>query len=209
MKLLIFGASGQTGRELVRQALVMRHHVKAFVRNPDKLKINGDQLQVVKGDVTDINSVAEAMNECDAVLSALGAASPMKYDQSVVDGIDNIVKTMESKGVKRLIYMSAINVSESRPNAGPLIRFLSKTLLRSETAGHEARENLIRKSGLDWTFVRPGKLSNGAHTRNYRTGSSIKAKGIAATISRADVADFMLNLLGDPSSARKAPLVMY
>ncbi len=209
MNILIFGASGKTGQELVKQALAQQHRVTAFVRNPAKLKITGDNLKVIRGDVSNYKIVEDAVKEHDAVISALGAASPLKYDQSVVDGLSNIVKAMETNGISRFIYMSAVNVNESRRNAGPLIRFLAPVLLRTESAGHEAREKIIRNSRLSWTLVRAGGLSNGGHTTVYRSGENIKAKGIAAGISRADAADFMLRQLADNSFLKKAPIVMY
>ena len=209
MNLLIFGASGKTGHELVKHALANGHHVTAFVRNPSKLTVAHDNLKIFQGDVTNYQLVEEAVKGHDAVFSTLGAASPFKYDQSVVDGISNIVKAMEATGVRRLIYMSAINVKDSRKNAGLLIRVMGTTLLRTETAGHEAREKIIRQSGLDWTLARSGGLSNGEYTGHYRHGENVSAKGIAASISRADVADFLFRQLTDLSYLRKTPMVMY
>lgn len=209
MRILIFGASGKTGHELVKQALAQGHYVTAFVRNPSKLKISNENLKVFQGDVTNHFLVEVAVKGYDAVFSALGAASPFKYDQSIVDGVNNIVNAMQKNSVKRFIYMSAINVKESRRNAGLLIKIAATTLLRTETAGHQAREKIIKQTGLDWTLVRPGGLSDGKHTGNYRSGEDIRAKGIAAAISRADAADFMLRQLTDRSYIRKAPVVLY
>lgn len=209
MRLVIFGASGKTGQELVKQSLGKGHHITAFVREPSKLNITHLNLSIVKGNVTDYPLVEATIKGNDSIFSTLGAASPFKYDQSVTDGIRNIVKAMEATGVGRLIYMSAINVKESRRYAGPLIAILGTTLLRTETAGHEARENIINKSHLAWTIVRAAGLNNGKHTGLYRSGEKIKANGITAGISRADVADFMLNQLTDTHYVRKSPMVMY
>ena len=107
------------------------------------------------------------------------------------------------------LYESAINVKESRPSAGPMIRLLGTTLLRSETAGHEARERIITQSKLDWTIVRAGGLTNGPHISVYRSGDNVRAKGIAAKIARADVADFLLKQVSDTSNLHKAVSVMY
>lgn len=209
MNILVFGASGKTGHELVSQGLAQGHVVTAFVRDPTKLQFTHDNLKVVQGDVTNYPSVLGAVKGQDAVFSTLGAASPFKYDESVVVGLGNVIRAMEEARVNRLIYMSAINVKESRKYAGPLIRFLGTTLLRTETTGHEAREKLIRQSPLDWTIVRSGGLVKGVHTGVYRYGEDIKAKGLAAGISRADVADFMLRQVENPTFVRKFPIVMY
>ncbi len=209
MKILIFGASGRTGHELVSQALEQGHEVYAFVRNPEKLNVKHFKLHAIQGDVVNEREVENAVAGKEAVISALGATSPFKYDQTVVDGLENIIRAMEMHQVKRLVYMSAINVGDSISHAGLLIRCLAPLLLRSETKGHEARERIIRNSKVDWTLVRAAGLNNGKLTNQYRSGIDVYAKGIAAAISRADVASFMIKQLTDSSYIRKAPLVMY
>lgn len=209
MKILIYGASGKTGHELVTQALAQGHLVTAFVRKKSNLKTVHHNLKVLQGDVINYHLVEQSVKGHDTIISVLGADSPFKYDKDVVDGVSNIVKAMEQSEVSRFIYMSAINVSESRTRAGLLIRLLAPILLRTETAGHEAREDIIRKSKLDWIIVRSAGLTNGAHKKIYRNGENVKAKGIVASISRADVADFMLRQLSDNIFLRKVPVVMY
>jgi len=209
MNILVFGASGRTGHELVRQALAQGHVVTAYVRDLDKLQVEHENLRVMQGDVGNYPLVEKAVEGHDAVLSALGAPSPFKYDQTVVDGLGNVIKAMEAARVWRFIYMSAINVRESRPNGGLLVRLFGPTLLRHETNGHEEREKLIRNSPLEWTIVRSGKLSDGERKAVYRSGEDVKAKGPAAKISRADVADFMLRQVTDKTYVRKFPIVMY
>jgi len=209
MNILIFGASGATGHELVKQALAQGHIVTAFVRNPSKLKITHQNLKVIQGDVINYQLVEAAVKEQDTVLSALGASSPFKYDQSVVDGVSNIIKGMETNGVSRFIYMSFAGVKESRSNAGFVIKYIAPKLLSTEISGHEAREKMIKQSLLKWTIVRPPTLINGKHKTQFRSGEDITSGGFTVTISRADVADFMLQQLTDLTFLRKTPLVMY
>lgn len=209
MQILIFGASGRTGQELVKQALALGHNVMAFVRNPAKLSITHDNLEIFQGDIVDYQMVDAAVKGQDAVLSALGASSPFKFDKPVVDGMINIIKAMENNNVSRLIYLSAIIVKESRKYAGVLGRLLSPVLLRNEIAGHEAREQLIKRSRLDWTIVRPAKFSDNGSKTDYRSGLNIRANGITDNISRDDTADFMIRQLNDPTFIRNTPIVMY
>lgn len=209
MNILIYGASGATGHELVKQALEQGHNVTAFVRNPSKLKIKHDNLKVIQGDVINYQLVEEAIKGKDAVLSALGASSPFKYDRSIVDGASNIIKAMETNNVSRFIYMSFVGVKESRNTAGFVIKHIAPKLLSSEVAGHEARENMIKQSKLKWTIVRPPTLTNGKHLGKFRSGEEISSKGFTVTISRADVADFMLRQLTDSIFLGKTPSVMY
>ena len=209
MNILIFGASGKTGHHLVRQALERADTVTAFVRNPSKLTISDERLQVFKGDITDYLKVEEAVKGKDAVLSALGAASPFKFDQAVVDGADNIIKGMTSTGVNRLIYMSFMGVSESRKQGGFVIRKIAPVLLSTEIGGHEARENLIKKSGLEWTIVRAATLTNGNLTNKYKFDEDARSKGFMTTISRQDVADAILNQIRSSSFIHSCPIIMY
>ncbi len=209
MNILIYGASGATGHELVKQALAQGHNVTAFVRSPSKLKITHDKLKVIQGDVINYKLVESAVKGHDAVLSALGASSPFKYDTSIVDGTSNIIKAMEINNVNRFIYMSFVGVKESRNTAGIVIKYIAPKLLSTEVAGHEAREKMIKQSQLKWTIVRAPTLTNGKHLAQFRSGEEITSKGFTVMISRADVADFMLRQLNDNNFVRKTPSVMY
>ena len=209
MNIVIFGASGATGHELVKQALGRGHRVTAFVRNPSKLIITHANLNVIQGNVIDYSVVEKAIKGNDAALSALGASSPFKFDKSVVDGMSNIIKAMEANNVSRLIYMSFVGVTETRNTAGFVIKHIAPRLLSTEIAGHEAREAIIKQSNLDWTIVRAPTLTNGKHLSKIRSGEGISSKGFTVTISRSDVADFMVRQLADKAFVRKAPSVMY
>lgn len=208
MRIVIFGASGRTGKELVRQALEQGHLVTAFVRTPSRLNVSHTNLYVTQGDVTDAVSVQKAIKGQDAVLSTLGHSSPFKYDPDVVKGMQHIVDAMEQEGMKRLIYMSFAGVSEKRDGVGFVIKYIAPKLLRTEIAGHTARENIIRQSTLDWTIVHPTTLTNGPHSGTYKSGVEVSSKGFVITISRADVADFMLKQLTDHQYLRQTPRVM-
>jgi len=176
---------------------------------PARLNVSHPNLQVIQGDVANADSVRNAIKGQDAVLSALGAASPFKFDSVVVEGMSHIVRAMDQEGVKRLIYMSVAGVHESRDGVGFAIKYIAPMLLRTEIAGHTARENIIRQSTLDWTILHPTTLINGPHTGTYKSGVNISSKGFVVKISRADVADFMLKQLTDMQYLRTAPRVMY
>jgi putative NADH-flavin reductase len=209
MNLLVFGASGGTGRQVVHQALAQNHSVTAFVRNPAKLRTVHPQLTMVTGDVSDPLAVATAVRGQDAVVSALGAATPLRRDPTLVQGIGHIVEAMTQAGARRLIYQSFIGVGDSQEEAGFFIRHVAPLLLRHPIADHEAKERLIMKSELQWTIVRPPKLTNGRLTLVYRSGERIKARSPMPLLSRADVADFMLGQLTDQTYLRKVVPVMH
>lgn len=209
MNIIIFGASGRTGRELVQQALAQGHPVTAFVRDPAKLDFQGAHLRVMQGDVTDYASVEQAVTGQDAVLCALGSFTPTKRDPTLIDGMRNIIQAMEQAGVRRLIYLSFLGVRDGRQGLGPVVNYIVAPLLRNPIADHEEKESLIKQSRLDWVIVRPPRLTSGRHTGIYRSGEQIAARSLILTLSRADLANFMLKQLTDYTFVCKAPRVMY
>lgn len=121
MKILVFGASGTTGRLLVQKALVDNHSVTAFVRDPVRLSIQHPQLQCVIGDVIDQESVLAVMPGHEVVLCALGVLPGSKADASCSQysvpvcsvGTGHILIAMEKSGVKRIVVQSASSVGAS------------------------------------------------------------------------------------------------
>jgi putative NADH-flavin reductase len=208
MRVLILGASGATGREVVRQALAQELIVTAFVRDPARLTIGGPTLRVIQGDVGDYAAVGGAVEGQDAVISTLGVSRPLHSDPVVIDGIRHTLRAMEAHSVFRLVYMSFIGVRESRAAAGLLIRNVARFPLRHEIADHEAKEALIRASHCDWTIVRAPKLSNGAPTGRYRDGEDMVAHSFFPVMSRGDVAHFLVRQLTDRTYVRKAPRLL-
>jgi len=209
MKLLIFGASGATGHELVKQSLSIGHSVTAFVRDSSRLKINHKSLNVIPGDLTSTVDLAHAIKGHDVVLSALGAKNPFKFDAIVVDGVGKIIQVMEELKVLRFIYLSFIGVGEGRIHGGFVIRHIASRILKTEIAGHETREKMIRESRLNWTIVHAPTLTNGKKKGAYRTGENLSSNSVVVTVSRADVADFMLSQCVDLTFKHKSVRIMY
>jgi putative NADH-flavin reductase len=209
MNMLVFGASGRTGRELVKQGLAQGHSVTAFVRNPAKFDIEHPHLKVVQGDVANRVSVESAVRDHDAVICALGAATLLKREQAVVVGVHNIIMAMEWAGVRRLIYLSADTVRDTRDQLNALRKVIVPLLLHNSAADHEINESMIKQSHLDWIIVRPPMLTNGERTGAYRSGERLRARSIIPQLSRADLAEFMLKQLADNPFLHKAPGVMY
>lgn len=209
MRLLVFGASGLTGRELVRQALAREHSITAFARQPVTLASTAPVIRVVQGNVADHDAVAAAVAGQDAVVSTLGVGAPLKHDRDVITGVRNIIRAMEEHGVRRLIYLSFIGVRESRSAVGVILRYVAPIPLRHEIADHEAKEALVRASQLEWTIVRPPKLTNGPRTGRYRSGEHITTWAPLPLLARADVADFMLRELAQPQHIRQAPRLLH
>jgi putative NADH-flavin reductase len=208
MRIIIFGASGATGRELVRQAVAARHEVSVFVRDPDKLDARGGTLRVVQGDVVDAAAVATAMHGQEAVLSALGAPSPFRPYPAFLEGVRNILSAMGQSG--RLVYLSFIGVPQSRDQFGFFgAHFIAPVVRRHATEGHRRNEEAIMRSAVDWTIVRAPKLTSGPLTSTYRVGERLTPRGFLPTIARADVAELMLSQLVDARHRRTPISIMH
>jgi putative NADH-flavin reductase len=208
MNVLVFGASGQTGSAVVREALARGHNVSAFVRDPSRLSIAHPALRVIRGDVGDADAVSQAVPGHDAIVSTLGVGSPLAHDSAVIDGVKHILGAMRGAGMRRLIYQSFIGVRESRAAVGFILRFIAPIPLRHEIADHETKEALIRASGIDWTIVRPPKLTNGPRSSGYRAGEQLRTWMPIPMLPRADVAHFIVGELEAPQFLQKAPRLL-
>ncbi|MCD0452373.1 SDR family oxidoreductase [Actinocorallia sp. API 0066] len=211
MRLTVLGATGRTGRHLVRQALDAGHHVTAVVRDPARLDpADHPLLEAVTADPLDPAALAPAVDGRDAVLSALGPNN--RADGTVcADGARSAVKAMRAVGVGRLVVVSASGPFIDDGD-GPFTRVVFKPLLRrlfldTPFTDLENAEREIRASGLDWTLVRPPRLTEGK-PRPYRTVLDRNVRG-GTTLSRADLATAVLNALADPATVHHHVSVGY
>jgi putative NADH-flavin reductase len=202
MKLAIFGATGKTGIELVKQALEKRDAVTAFVRDAARMLIENENLTFVTGDVFDAGSVAKAVENQDAVVCVLGAGNDLKKTSVRTDGTINIIRGMQKNNIKRLIVVTAMGVGESWDDLSLINKIFFATLLKSSRDDHEAQEAAVKESGLDWTIIRPSGLTDTPRTGVYDVGENIPA--VTSKIPRADVADLILKEIGNNTIIGKA-----
>jgi uncharacterized protein YbjT (DUF2867 family) len=206
MTLIVFGASGRTGREVVQQALVQRHVVTAFVRNPAAFDLQHEHLRVVRGDITARDEVERAVGGQDAVISTLGPRTLRTRVPALVQGVRNIVGAMGKLGVRRLVYTSALGVGDSNAAQNAVFRYVIRPmLLGRDYADHEANEQAIRDSDLEWVIVRPARLVDRPRTGEYHVDLDLSATFPLGRIGRGDVADFILTQLTVTPFLRKAP----
>jgi putative NADH-flavin reductase len=201
MNLLILGATGGTGQQLVAQATQAGHEVAAFVRHPDKLALRHPRLAVVTGDACDPNDLTRALEGKDAVLSALGAGKSLTSDIASTS-MAALIPALKSSGVKRAIVCTAFGVGSTLQQAAFLQRIAFRLVLRRVYSDKEQANAALRHTALDWTLVFPVLLSNGPRTGQYRVGEALDMSGMPR-ISRADVADFMLRQLSDATWIRR------
>lgn len=205
---LLLGATGETGQQLLAQALEQGHEVTALLRSANKLTLKHSRLRAVVGDATDPAAIDEALADRDAVLCALGTRSPMALFSTdlMTASMKALVPAMKRRGVERLIVESALGVGETAAYAPPAVRLAFATLLRQTGKDKARAESYLRTSELDWTLVHPPSLTNGPQTGDYRVGRTLALKGVPK-ISRSDVAHFMLRQLTDDAYSRKSVIV--
>jgi putative NADH-flavin reductase len=209
MKILVFGASGGTGRELLKQALDKGIEVTAFVRDATKFQdIQHPNLAVVSGNVLNVEDVGRTVAGHDAVLFAVGAGP--KRTTIRAQGTRIVIEAMQAANVKRLVCLSSFGVGDSRNDLSLFTRYVVVGIfLRHAFADHERQERVVKECALDWTLVRPPHLKDGLHTGIYQHGLTLAYGNIEGWISRGDLADFMLKQLEDDRYIRQAPRVSY
>jgi putative NADH-flavin reductase len=204
-RVLIVGATGGTGRQLVAQALERGFAVTALVRDPSKLQIAHPQLTVVRGDVLDAGSVETAMRGQEAVLSALGHKRFYPPNRILSEGTRNILRAMEAQGVPRFVCETSLGIGDSAGRLGVYYTFFTIPVVLPFYYWDKTRqERVIAGSGVEWVIVRPGLLTNGEKRGRYRHGRRVGSFLWTVRISRADVADFMLNQLESDTYLRTA-----
>jgi len=199
LNVIVFGATGKTGRHTVRTALERGHRVTAFGRSVDRLDIRDDALARHQGDVFDAASVNSAVAGHDAAIVCLGSAG-LRDTATLATGTRNVVDAMAERGVDRLVVLSAAGVDESWQQVPWSSRLLYRTLLRNVFADHHAQEAIVRQSALDWTIVRAAVLTDDSATGTYLASNSAKT----TKIDRADVAASLVDQLDDAANSRQA-----
>ena len=209
-RVLIIGATGGTGHQLVEQALERGYIVTALVRNPSKLQSNHPQLNVIQGNVLDEGAVAKAIAGQDAVLCALGHKQFFRPTRILSAGTQNILRAMEAQGVTRLVCETSLGLGDSAFRMGLYYTFfIIPVILPFYYWDKTRQERLIARSSVDWVIVRPGVLTNSDKRGHPRHGRQIGSFLWTVRISRADVAAFMLDELASDTYLRTAPGVCW
>jgi putative NADH-flavin reductase len=208
MKITIFGATGETGKQIVEQALAEGYEIVAYIRNPSKLNINHEHLKVIQGQLTDEPLIESAVSGAGAVISTLGPRGGSK-NKPLTTGMQNIIAAMKKQGVRRLIITSTLSAKDPNDKRD----FKTKTLVNVvKLTMRDAYEDIVsaaetvRNSDLDWTIVRLTMLNNRSKTGKVKVGYVGKGE-IGPSISRADLADFMLKQVENTKYLRQAPAI--
>lgn len=208
MKILIFGATGGTGRNAVSQALEKGHRITAFVRNPAALAIKNKNLTLIQGNVLNLKDVQEAVKGQDVVISVLGNKTKdalLKSNTIISDGVKNITTAMKVNKVKRLLFVASFGVNT---NIFLPEKLFIRIVLKNIFADIPKQEALIKASGSDWTIVHPARLINTPRTGKYQHGVDLPI-GLSSKIARSDVADFLLKSIEDTAVVGKTITLSY
>jgi putative NADH-flavin reductase len=191
MKLLVLGATGGIGLELVRQAVDRNHKVTAFVRAPERLNSIGAHYGVIQGDPLSSAELARAMEDQDAILSGFGPRVPIaKTDANLLHRFGVALSdAMRKVGIRRSVIVSTAFLFKD--SIIPPTNLFGRLFFPDVVADASEMESFIQKSGLDWTLVRPPRLTNRPRRGRYRVREG-HLPGFGFTISRADVAAFMI-----------------
>ncbi len=202
MKLLVLGATGGTGREIVRQAIERRHSVTAFVRSPERLNGFKHLITVKQGDLLRADQLESVIRGHDAVVSAFGPRVPVsKADASLLQRFASALTTaMQRTDVKRVVVESVAFLF--RDSIMPPVYLLGRLLFPRTVVDASAMERIFEASELDWTLVRPPELTDKPYTGKYRVKEGHLPR-FGFKVSRADVADFMLDAVEKHISIRR------
>jgi uncharacterized protein YbjT (DUF2867 family) len=208
-KLLVLGATGGTGRLIVAQAVQRGYDVTIFARSPEKAA-GLDGARIVLGDVRDETSLRQALRGRTGVISALGTpASPFREVTLLSTATRALVSAMQAEQVGRLVAITGIGAGDSRGHGGlQFDRLIFPLLLRKVYADKDRQEAIIRNSGLEWVLVRPSILNDKPGRGGIRALTDLSGFH-GGTISRADVATFVLDQIKDNRYLRQSPLIAW
>lgn len=195
MKIIIFGANGLTGREILKQAIDYGHKVIAIVRNPNSIDLKHSNLTIKEGDVLKLQSFEDVIKDSNVVLSAIGSGNSLsearKPTKLYSDGFKNIVTAMRKNNINRFIALLSVGTIPD-PNEALIHKLMIRPMLKGTYDDMRRAENFLADcDDIDWTGIRPLRLNNKPRIGKYRTAKEIlPPKGV--NISRADVAELML-----------------
>ncbi|WP_433658411.1 NAD(P)-dependent oxidoreductase [Nocardia sp. CA-128927] len=204
-KVIVFGAAGRAGRAIVTEALSAVHDVTAAVRTPAKLS-SADQPErftVVRADVRDADSVRAAVAGHDVVVSAIGP-SGRHADALYSDGARAMVSAMRTTGATRLIAITSSGVRRDDPNHPLWYRLVARTLMNELYGDMRLMESIISESDVDWTFVRPARLTDNPPTGTYRVQDGETPSG-GWQVPVTDLARFIVGELDEHRWSHAAP----
>jgi putative NADH-flavin reductase len=209
-RVLIIGASKGIGLETTRQALDAGHTVRAFARSATEIIISDPKLEKHRGNALTTSDVTAAVTGMDAVIQVLGVSLGDLFwpVHLFSDATRILVAAMQAQGVKRLISVTGFGAGESRASINCLQLLPFRFFFGRAYDDKDVQERIIKNSALDWTIARPGVLTSSGRTGRYNVLKE-PSQWRNGTISRADVADFLVEQIEDRTYVRQTPVLVY
>ena len=211
MKVVIFGATGFSGKAILKEALSQQHQVTVLVRNKSSILVQDKNLKIVEGNVLDKHIVAEVLKNSDAVIQCLGVGGKGngKLTTFISVATKIIVEEMEKQQIKRLIAMSNVGAGNSVSFQPwiftkiilPYFMKWLKVLIDDKNR----MEPIIMNSELDWTIVRCPNIVDKTPKRNIL--ATLDGKGLKLAVTLGDMAEFIVQQLIDASYFKQAPSI--
>ena len=202
MNILVVGATGGLGRDVVAESLERGHQTAAVVRDPSQARLP-EAVQIVQGDVLDRSSLRSAVAGRDAVICALGTPSPRQASTLLGRGSENLVEAMTEADVRRLACVTLLGLGASRSNCSLFYREVILRVLAPMVPDKEAQEQVVRDSDLDWVLIRPPRFARGrprGTVKVIREGQP----GRLGHVVRADLARFVVGCATEGRHVREA-----
>lgn len=210
MNIFLFGATGGTGKEILIKLLEHNFSVFVLARNPEAISIKDHHLTIIKGGVFDTETYQEQLSKCDVVISVLGTGTRRKPTEIYSKGGQQIIAVMQKTGVKRLVTLTAGAFDPTDPATRSfIIKYIVQPLFKNIYADMQKWERILENSkDIDWTIIRPSRLTNRKEKGSYRAQLNHCPKG-GSKISRSDLADFIVNYAIAPKYIHQKVAVAY
>ncbi|WP_273566978.1 NAD(P)-dependent oxidoreductase [Maribacter halichondriae] len=206
-RIAVVGGTGKSGKYLVRELIDQGVHFKALIRNPEKFIVESPSVEIVYGDICNIETVRSLLSDCDAVISTLGMGIP--YNNPIVcsTGTKNILKTMDELGIGRYIVVTGLNVDTPFDKKSPKTKFATDWMYQNypkTTTDRQDEYNLLLESKLDWTLVRLPLIELTDERREVKPDLE---DCLGDKISATDLAHFLIGQFDDKTYIKKAPFL--
>lgn len=198
MKITIIGGSQGTGAQLAALAQSAGHDVTVLSRTGR----GPAGVRVLTGNATEPAAASSAVAGADAVVVTVGGAKGVSHQRTAVTTA--VIAAMQQAGVRRLVVQSSLGAGDSSSQLPGISGLVSRVLLAKPLADHNEQEQAVQGSGLDWTIVRPGGLTNKPATGTWQALETRDSGKLKGTVPRGDVAAFLLTILADDSTIGKA-----
>jgi len=211
MRIALFGATGKTGKVLLKKLLIKEYEVKALVRNPSKLENYYSKVSIIKGDILDPSSVDNTIKECDVIICVVGHVKGTPNNMQL-DGMKNIITSMSKNNIKKLITLTGAGVFTKGDNPSffdKIMQLLLKIISFSRFKDGANMVNEIKETNLDWIVIRAPFITNEKAKNKFSIYNNLESNKPATRISREDLVDFILENITSKEYVRKLPVITY